>query len=701
MPTLPALLVNLGRRKLLAATLALVLAPLAFAVVWHFMPENRHMVQAMVHLSSVQESVLGSNAQDNEARFAYFQKTQMTLVKTQLVIDAALRDPAVRALKTVQNWGDPRTTLRDQIKVDFTQGPEILRITMHGDRAADLVVLVNAVMKAYLEEFVHAEGRRRASRLAHLEEMLADHSRSLREKRLKLAASMGNTAGPASKDGVPTEKMREAELASQKLHAIQAEIERLELKLSEQPLRKQAGAKVLVPPMDVEAELAKDTVIQLHQNRLAALGAQETELRAKYHDAFAQEQMRKLGLADELASTRRELEQRLTTQREEIMQRLYQQKLASIDAETALLGHQLRIAREQQERTLAAIKSLGDVGKETFQMGLLAKESEDEELLVKAIQKDIREVQLQELAPARVKPLDQAVVTNLGPSRKKMLAAAGAGFLMLSLVCLGVGWWEFNQRKVGSVDEVVHGFGVPLVGTLPRLPRSQRHDPAGRLAPNPSTWARWTEALDAFRLMLDEAAPPRPLALMVASAAAGEGKTSLAAHLALSYARTGARTLLIDGDLRKPSLHALLGTKSGPGLAGVLREAVPLNAAIQPTAQPGLSLLPAGEVPPAVLDGDLTAEMAKLYLQLRQHFAVIVVDSSPLLEVAAPLAIARHMDGIVVSLLRGVTRMPKLSAALHRLKMLGTPILGAVLHGTDEEVYGTSYLTPAEATLPR
>lgn len=696
MPSLPALLIGLRRRKLLATLLGLTLPPLMFALVWYCLPAARYMVQAMVHLSSVQEAVLGNNAQDSETRFTNFQKTQMTLVKTQIVMDAVLRDPAVSQLATVRAWADPKDELRDQLKVDFTQGPEILRITMQGNQAKDLVVLVNSVMKHYLEEFVNTEGKRRTERLAQLEKMLAVHKRNLEESRANLATQLVNIAGPIPQGSqIATGKIREAELTNDKLRSLQEEIEKLELRLSEQPFRKASEGQSLVSWTAVEAEVAKDPVLMFIQTKLASLSARETEIRSKYHASFAEQQMQKLGLRDEIASAQRELEERTERLRREISGRLRQQALASLETETTLITNQLNAARRLQARTVAALADLRDVGKESLQSNVLSKQIEAEEKLVAAIENDIRTLQLQELAPARAKPLDQAVVTTLGPNRKLLLIAGGSAFLTLAVLLMGIGLWEFNQRKIGSVDEVIHGFGVPIVATLPQLPRSARRGPSGRLSPIDAA-ARWGESMDSFRMILSGTSA-KPLALLVASADPGEGKSSVAVQLAISFARAGRRTLLIDGDLSKPSLHNMFGMNQGPGLVDVWRDGLPVDAAIQATPQPRLSLLAAGDTLTSPADGPAEQPFPKLFAQLRQQYEVIIVDSAPLLRVAVPLSVAQHVDGVVLSLLCGVTRMPKLSAAVHRLKMLGTPILGAVLNGTSEDVYGTQYFSPAEA----
>src|SRR5262249_48562517 len=141
-----------------------------------------------------------------------------------------------------------------------------------------------------------------------------------------------------------------------------------------------------------------------------------------------------------------------------------------------------------------------------------------------------------------------------------ILAAVGSLFLAL----YGVGWWEFRARRVSTVDDVVHGLGLSLVGTVPHvLSRDRYGSNTGSAA-----GLRWRsvlgESVDSARTLLLHLARTEDLrTVMVTSAVGGEGKTSLASHLAASFARAGRRTLLIDADLHRPTLHRLLNVPAG------------------------------------------------------------------------------------------------------------------------------------------
>src|SRR5262249_19684136 len=135
-----------------------------------------------------------------------------------------------------------------------------------------------------------------------------------------------------------------------------------------------------------------------------------------------------------------------------------------------------------------------------------------------------------------------------------------------------------------------------VVGTVPNLPDRVRSRVVGRLPARDGRWhSLLTESVNATRTMLLHSARAEGLrVVMVTSAVEGEGKTSLACQLAASLARAKRRTLLIDGDLRNPAAHRLIGLPLEPGLSEVLRgEALPADV-IRRTKARGLSLLSGG-----------------------------------------------------------------------------------------------------------
>jgi capsular exopolysaccharide synthesis family protein len=169
--------------------------------------------------------------------------------------------------------------------------------------------------------------------------------------------------------------------------------------------------------------------------------------------------------------------------------------------------------------------------------------------------------------------------------------------------------------------------------------------------------------------------------LLVTSAVDGEGKTSLAGHLAISLARAGFRTLLVDGDVQAPSAHALFDLPAAPGLCEVLRGEATADQAVRQTGLPGLSVLPAGA-------WDLIARQAlvghrwkAVKVDLEAGYDFVVIDSGPILLVSDSLLLARDADGVLLSVLIDVSRVASVEETRDRLRTVGANVLGVVVNG--------------------
>jgi polysaccharide biosynthesis transport protein len=278
------------------------------------------------------------------------------------------------------------------------------------------------------------------------------------------------------------------------------------------------------------------------------------------------------------------------------------------------------------------------------------------------------------------------------------MATFMAGLGGLGFVMLGISWWEFRARRIGTVDEVIQGLGLKLVGAIPDL--SQRWF-ARRRRPDERAQHLFVESIDTTRTMLLEGARVdsahrgeegvTPQVVMVTSAQAGEGKTSLATHLAASLAQIGHKTLLIDADLRNPTAHRIVGLDREPGYCELLRGEVELADVVRPTPIEGLWMITGGHWNTKATRALAQPHTASTLQQLRADFDFILIDSSPVLPVVDPLLLGRHADIVLLSVLCNVSRMKNVYTACQRLSMVGIRSIRAVMSGVRGEDYDSSY----------
>jgi len=174
--------------------------------------------------------------------------------------------------------------------------------------------------------------------------------------------------------------------------------------------------------------------------------------------------------------------------------------------------------------------------------------------------------------------------------------------------------------------------------------------------------------------------------LLVTSAAPGDGKTTTAANLAAAHAEQGKRTLLIDGDLRRPSVHHNFNLPGAVGLSNaLLGETTWREALIQAEAFPHLFILPAG--PPSRRASDLVGRgLTELLEQASTEYDLVILDAPPLLGFAEPLQMATAVDGVVVVARAGHTSRHAVASVLATLNRLRAKVVGLVLNQVHKEL---------------
>lgn len=188
-----------------------------------------------------------------------------------------------------------------------------------------------------------------------------------------------------------------------------------------------------------------------------------------------------------------------------------------------------------------------------------------------------------------------------------------------------------------------------------------------------------------------------PSQILVTSANMGEGKTVTSINLSVALAEAGNRVLLIDSDLRKPSVASSLGLNGDVGFSTYLQSGVPVSDLVQSTSLSGLEVLAAGQLPPnpAELLGSQRART--LFEELRSVYEFVVVDAPPILPITDAVVAAKSLDGVLLVARSGQTHRAHLSSAVLELETAKVNVLGVVLNDVSERsndqiyaYYGTS-----------
>lgn len=237
--------------------------------------------------------------------------------------------------------------------------------------------------------------------------------------------------------------------------------------------------------------------------------------------------------------------------------------------------------------------------------------------------------------------------------------------------------------RVRSPEEIKALVGMQTLATIPRQGRDQGR---GKASITRDDFAPEMESLRMLRAHIDHIAANRSIrSLLVTSATAGEGKSTTAANLAVVLAQSGRRVILVDTDLRQPSLHTIFQQANTRGVTTALQsEDENVSTYLMPTGIANLSLLPSGPLPPNPADLAGSPQMARLIERLTGCGDIVLLDSPALLPVVDSIPLARACDATVLVVRAGNLRAGELVSAHDRLAQFGIEPLGVVLNGARE-----------------
>ncbi|KIC69454.1 polysaccharide biosynthesis tyrosine autokinase [Pseudarthrobacter phenanthrenivorans] len=304
----------------------------------------------------------------------------------------------------------------------------------------------------------------------------------------------------------------------------------------------------------------------------------------------------------------------------------------------------------------------------------------------------------------RVLPLGKAVLpTSPTSPNTKLNLALGA----LVGLALGVAYALIRRhldRRIRKAADIERLFGVPVIGTLPvdhRLDGKSTIVDAGTAAQLHDAGGAMAEALRELRTnlsFLDVDQPPR--IIVVTSSMQAEGKSTVTANLAVTMAAAGENVVVVDGDLRRPTLVDVFNLVPGVGVTDVLTGTAELADVLQPWgALPNLSVLGSGRIPPNPSELLGSRAMKNMLTTLAKD-AVVLIDAPPLLPVTDAAVLSRVADGAIVVIRTGRTTQEQLDQSLGNLEKVKGRILGAVLNyvptkGTDAYSYYGTYTSAA------
>jgi succinoglycan biosynthesis transport protein ExoP len=680
------------RRWIPATVVALTLATLAGLLTFLFLPRGYEAV-AWLRVRD-KSGMFGAGMGRDSAEYEAYRKTQVQLIKSPLVLMAALRRTGVNSLGTLKGEEDKVGWLMRNVQVSAPMESEVLQIRLRGEDPREITTIVNAVTNAYLNDVVNKEKAERLSRRDTLEKKYKENMADIRG-RLDTYHNLAKTLGTTDSAEVATQRALLLDHLGT-LRAQQTQLQRdiamvdAELAVMDAKARGEITLEQSVPEEMVDAMVLRDPQFVELRDRLAGieeaiLYQSQRSARGPNDPAVRKLQDMRDGLLVRMEQRREELKPQIITQ-------------LSMDAAGRRTGAAaespvvLRMRREIMARQLEeAAKDFDEVATEVKQLGqanadLMARRQEIEQLTKVTDEMGIRlnATEIDIAMPNRVELIEEASVPEGSDElfRTMLTVLATAGGLVLgggSVVA-----FEYLRDRLSTADEVPQRLGLRVIGTVPRITR--RTNP-GHVA----------ERVDGVRAVISQTGREAPKVILVTSAVEHEGKTTFASQLAASLARTGKRTLLLDGDLRHPNVHLALGLDLRAGLPELLRGEIGNDEAVQPTGVEGLFAVTGGACDYAAITALSRTVTAQVLSGFRESFDHIVIDAGPVLSFADVLLLGQASDVAIVATMRDVSRVPQVMAAVDKLRSVGVKVLGAVVNGVDDTAARREYASPVTA----
>jgi polysaccharide biosynthesis transport protein len=637
-------------------------------------------------------------------------QTQVNLITTDRVLTTALASPEIKNLSFITESDDARADLRKNLDVKIVKDAYLIRVALELTNGNEAAAIVNAVLNSYLAyngEFKRSENSKLRASLSAQQEKIRNEIK-IKQVELKalikkgrlsvpkaelnpnLAKNDGNTAAEPTfisvsageKEKLAAEMMK-TELEYWKLDSDLAAWESAnrgeekdaarESKQDEEQRERRIREEFVRDPEIIalgdeiaaaaeQREHVKSTARQANDPARRAAEMRYKNLMAQYEDLWESkrkeigERLRTGTAGPQSLESINELRlklQSLMTQRKKQASRYAELKVDEKEAnddsfEATILNHQLEILMERENRLKTNL----------------------DELEFKVSQEDYRVAQVDE---ARV----PKIPTNNKRTKYMIAAPVALLFMVLGLFFL----LEVKAERVADPDtlstrmrsEVYALPPLPTARAIRKLSAPEHEDQI----------EQFIQRLDHLRFAVcgNPSTLGKGRCVLITSAIGGEGKTTLAAQLAASCGNAGMLTLLIDADLRRSNLCALLDVPEGIGLSDVLKEEATTEEAVIPVQGGTFYFLSAGtpiQDTNKVFQGH---QLGVLIAELRQKYDLIIIDSPPVLPVPDALILGRWADGAVLASRYDISRFPQVERARRQLDNAGIAIMGTVING--------------------
>ena len=441
--------------------------------------------------------------------------------------------------------------------------------------------------------------------------------------------------------------------------------------------------------------ISENKVIQDLMEHLAELRREYARLTTTFNADYPR--------VKEIQSQMDEISAAIQEQRKSAAERINKDYLAAVRRESLVRG-----ALQDEQR------QMNQVAARAVQYNILKREVDTNKQLYEGLLQKLKEASVSaSLKASNIRIVDAAEPPTRPVKPKIPLNLGVAAILGLGLGICAAFVQERLDDTVKGTNDVERLLGLAAAGLIPHVPplNGNHHGVVGKLLHSEAAsrkengngrepaWHRIDAAgtenaalVEAFRslrtsILLSTADRP-PSSLLVSSTMPGEGKTTIASNLAIALAQAGQRVLLVDADLRSPSLHRLFGAQKELGLVSFLAGHQDWRAVVRPSRLPGLDLLFCGPVPPNPSELLCSRSMGTLIRSAREEYEFVILDSAPMLALADSRILAKLVSGVLLVVKNAAIPREHVKQTLAGIRGVGANVIGVALNNVDLHTNG-------------
>jgi capsular exopolysaccharide synthesis family protein len=258
---------------------------------------------------------------------------------------------------------------------------------------------------------------------------------------------------------------------------------------------------------------------------------------------------------------------------------------------------------------------------------------------------------------------------------RDMLLGAVSGALLMGVIAFVI---EFLDDSLKTPEDIQNHLGVPVIGFIGEMDQNNNVRTGVYVAENPLSPI--TDSFRTLRTNLEFASVDKAIkTLLITSTQPYEGKTTLAVNLSVIMSQGGKGVILVDTDLRQPSIHRYLNIANRVGLSNAFVKQLNVSEIITQWGNPKISVITSGSLPPNPTELISSAKMDQILGELREKADIVILDAPPGI-VADPIVLASKVDGVVVVIEPGKTKIDAAEVLMEQLERAGAKVVGAVMN---------------------